>query len=210
MEKGKKSIPEYRFPLVIRPLNFYYSVIFVIVVTYIVLYGFAYFKNMALDSLMFKLLFCVMTITVLGIIIYVAIQYEFYIKLSDDTIKVKKLFKKDFTLRYSSIKSLSFTIETVNTRYVDVPNTFMIIVGDNDERFKFNISHLSDKMKGLVVEILYVKNPGIELNQIACNMKNGEYKVYRQVLDKTSYVAMVIGIIALVIQLIIKIFLRSG
>lgn len=210
MEKGKKSIPEYRFPLVIRPLNFYYSVIFVIVVTYIVLYGFAYFKNMALDSLMFKLLFCVMTITVLGIIIYVAIQYEFYIKLSDDTIKVKKLFKKDFTLRYSSIKSLSFTIETVNTRYVDVPNTFMIIVGDNDERFKFNISHLSDKMKGLVVEILYVKNPGIELNQIACNMKNGEYKAYRQVLDKTSYVAMVIGIIALVIQLIIKIFLRSG
>ena len=206
MEKRKKSILEYRFPLVIRPWSFYYSVIFMIVAAFIVLYGFAYFKNMDLDSLMFKLVFITMTI----IIIYVAFQYEFYIKLSDDTIKIKKLFQKGFTLEYSSIKSLSFTIGIVNAKYVDVPNTFMTIVGDNDDRVKFNISHLNDKMKGLVVEILYTKNPEIELNQIAYNMKNGEYKAYRQVLDKSSYVAMVVGIIVLIIQLIVKIFLMSG
>lgn len=209
MEERKKSIIDYRFPLVIRPWNFYYSVIFILVVTYIVLYGFAYFKNMDMDSSIFKFMFLAMTITILGIIIYIAFQYEFYIKLSDDTIKIKKFFQKSFALEYSSIKSLSFTIETVNTRYVDVPNTFMIIVSNNDEHFKFNISHLSDKMKGLVVEILYIKNPGIELNHIAYNMKNGDYKSYKQVLDKSSYVAMIVGIIAIIIQLIIKIFLRS-
>jgi hypothetical protein len=181
-----------------------------IVVTYIVLYGFAYFKNMDLDGLMFKLMFFGMTITMLGIIIYAAFQYEFYIKLSDDTIKIKKLFQKDFTLRYSNIKSLSFTIEMVKAKGVDVPNTFMIIVGDKDDRFKFNISHLSDKMKGLVVEILYINNPRIELNQIAYNLKNGEYKGYRQVLDKASYGAMVVGIIALIIHVLVKIFLKIG
>ncbi|HCC08253.1 MAG TPA: hypothetical protein DEP72_08880 [Clostridiales bacterium] len=209
MEKRKKTILEYRFPLVLRPWELYYIFIFMIITAYAIVYGYAYFKGIAFDSQMFKFLFLAIFTVIIGVLMFVMIKFDFYVKLYENKLLIKHSFEKSFEIKYSDIKNICLNIEMVKLIELEIPNIFMNIISNKEgEAYKLNISKLSDETKGLLIEIIYIRNPLIELNEHARNIKSYNYKKYRQALNKASIGVVVAGAGIVIIHIILIIFFK--